>query len=392
MTAGGEAGSRLAEELAVPVSGDTIIRRVKSSPTEAEPSVRCLGIDDFAFRRGHNYGTILIDLERGCVIDILKSRESADVEAWLKAHPGIEVITRDRSSAYANAASSGAPQAKQVADRWHLLKNFREASERLLDQRRKTVQKHLKSKPFPAAELELPTFQDVSVPDEPTVSPHSAREQARESKRQEKVEHYTRVHELHVAGESIRQIAMLLDLDRETVTLYLQADSFPDRQVTSRARESTKIRGPTLLRFPCRPASPRLLAFFFAHREVVLRRRVLSLLAPQGRLYSGQRSSGRSNPVIGTFEMRHQVHFGWRRVIDRCVVPDVSAVHLGNDDGVGQRLLDGSGVSTSQLGPTATHIPDERLEHLTLGEERRPHGEHRQVLIFHGPPDGRVPG
>jgi transposase len=60
------------------------------------------------------------------VIDILKSRDSADVEAWLKEHPGIEVITRDRASAYANAASGGAPQAKQVADRWHLLKNLRE--------------------------------------------------------------------------------------------------------------------------------------------------------------------------------------------------------------------------------------------------------------------------
>jgi transposase len=231
---GGEAGSRLAEELTVPVSGDTLIRRVRMMPTEPEPVVRCLGIDDFAFRRGHEYGTILIDLERGRVIDILKTRESSDIEVWLKAHPGIEVITRDRASAYANAASDGAPQAKQVADRWHLLKNLRETAERLLDRRRKIVQKHLKSQPPPAAELDFPTFQDGSVPEEPKVPELSAREQARESKRQEKVEYFIRVHDLHAAGESIRQIAMNLDLDRETVARYLQADSFPDRQAAPR--------------------------------------------------------------------------------------------------------------------------------------------------------------
>ena len=235
-TSGGEPGSRLAEELAIPVSGDTIIRRVKASPVEPETPVRCLGIDDFAFRKGHDYGTILIDLERGRVIDILKSRDCADVEAWLKAHPGIEVITRDRASAYANAASGGAPQAKQVADRWHLLKNVREAAERLLDRRRKLVHKHLKIKtPTPTVELELPTFQDVSVSDEPETPPPTTREQRREAKRQQQVEQYDRVRELHAAGESIRGIATTLELDRETVTRYVQADSFPDRQSAPRA-------------------------------------------------------------------------------------------------------------------------------------------------------------
>ncbi len=235
-TAGGEPGSRLAEELAIPVSGDTIIRRVKTSPVEPETPVRCLGIDDFAFRKGHDYGTILIDLERGRVIDILKSRDCADVEAWLKAHPGIEVITRDRASAYANAASGGAPQAMQVADRWHLLKNVREAAERLLNRRRKLVHKHLKIEtPTPTVELELPTFQDVSVSDEPETPPLTAREESREAKRQQQVEQYDRVRELHAAGESIRGIATTLELDRETVTRYVQADSFPDRQSAPRA-------------------------------------------------------------------------------------------------------------------------------------------------------------
>lgn len=259
---GGEAGSRLAEELAVPVSGDTLIRRVRTMPTEPEPFVRYLGIDDFAFRRGHDYGTILIDLERGRVIDILKSRDSADVEVWLKAHPGIEVITRDRASAYAKAASGGAPQAKQVVDHWHLLKNLREAAERLHDRHRKTVQKHLKSNPPSAAELELPTFQDVSVPEEPEVPELSAREEARDAKRQQRVEDYNRVRELHAAGQSIRQIATTLDRDRETVTRYLQADTFPDRQPAPRAQAKYRDHLDRRLNEGCRNAA-------VLHRELI---------------------------------------------------------------------------------------------------------------------------
>jgi transposase len=227
-TAGGEAGSRLAEEMAMPVGGDTLIRRVKARPREHEVSVRCLGIDDFAFRKGHDYGTILIDLERGRVIDLLKSRETADVEPWLKAHPEVEVITRDRASAYANAASSGAPQAKQIADRWHLLKNLREAAGRLLDRRHKAVRACLKSHTPPTPEEDFPVFQSHSEP--PEMPPLTAREQSREGKRQQRLDVYNRVHELHAAGASHRQLAATLDLNRETVARYLQSDSFPERK------------------------------------------------------------------------------------------------------------------------------------------------------------------
>ncbi|MEW6733140.1 MAG: transposase [Acidobacteriota bacterium] len=91
-----------------------------------------MGVDDFAFRRGKRYGTILIDLEKRCVIDLLQDRESSTLEAWLKAHKGVELVTCDRSRAYAEAISAGAPDAVQVADRWHLIKNLCEAFERLL--------------------------------------------------------------------------------------------------------------------------------------------------------------------------------------------------------------------------------------------------------------------
>jgi transposase len=116
---GGEAGSRLARKLAVPTSPDTLLRRVKAAPDEPPPPVRYLGIDDRATRRGRHYGTILIDLERRSVIDILPGRDGVALKKWLEEHPGVEVITRDRWAAFAQAAKEGAPKAKQVADRRH---------------------------------------------------------------------------------------------------------------------------------------------------------------------------------------------------------------------------------------------------------------------------------
>ena len=134
LSLGGEPGSRLAAELAVPISGDTILRRVKAVPTEPEASYRFVGIDDFALRKGHTYGTILVDLQRGRVIDLFDGRDGAPVAAWLTLHPGIGVITRDRWAAYANACSAAAPKATQVADRFHLVGNIRELVERLFEQ------------------------------------------------------------------------------------------------------------------------------------------------------------------------------------------------------------------------------------------------------------------
>ena len=133
---GGEPGSRLAADLVVPTSGDTILRRVKATPAGPEPSYRFIGIDDFALRKGHTYGTILVDLQRGRVIDLFDGRDGAPVAVWLNLHPGIEVITRDRCAAYANACSAAAPKATQVADRFHLIGNIRELVERLFEHTR----------------------------------------------------------------------------------------------------------------------------------------------------------------------------------------------------------------------------------------------------------------
>ena len=120
---GGRPAQALAERLLLPVSKDTFLRSVRAASRCTPEQLRVIGIDDWAWRRGRRYGTLICDLERRRIVDILPDREPATVEAWLDRHPGIKIVARDRDGGYGRAVSRALPNAVQVADRWHLLDN-----------------------------------------------------------------------------------------------------------------------------------------------------------------------------------------------------------------------------------------------------------------------------
>ena len=121
---GGAAGARHLSRHGLPGSRNTLLRRVRSLCLPEGPEPEIIGIDDWAWRKGNRYGTIIVDLQRGCPIDLLEDRAAETVATWLQAHPDVKIVARDRAEAYASGVRQGAPEATQVADRFHLLKNL----------------------------------------------------------------------------------------------------------------------------------------------------------------------------------------------------------------------------------------------------------------------------
>lgn len=233
---GGEGGARLATRQGMPVSPDTLLRLARRSPAPPRSTPRVLGIDDFAFRKGQVYGTILVDLERHQPVDLLPERSADAVATWLGEHPGVEVITRDRSAEYAEGARRGAPDALQVADRFHLLHNLREMLQRLAEQHqdalRAVVQVAAPPSEEPSGDREQPR---TLAPPTAALAPRSRPErERRQERRDRRSARYQRVKELRAQGLSLSVIAEQVHLSRRTVRRYCRNEQFPERSLQRR--------------------------------------------------------------------------------------------------------------------------------------------------------------
>jgi transposase len=220
---GGEAGARVVARLGMAVSAATLLRLMRRTRLRTQPLPRVLGVDDWAFRRGHHYGTILVDLERHRVIELLPERKAETLIEWLQAHPGVEVISRDRAPAYAEAARKGAPGAVQVADRWHLLQNLVEALERCLLRHRAALK--TAAGMSDAILGSLPSSREVEL-----VPWQQRAKAARQQRHAVTVERYEQMRTLHAAGFTILDIAQIVGASRRTVYRYLALDGPPERQ------------------------------------------------------------------------------------------------------------------------------------------------------------------
>lgn len=203
-------------------SPDTILRRLKVGPSIEIRGARALGVDDWAWRKGQRYGTILVDLETHTPIDLLPDRSADSLAAWLQLHPGAEVVSRDRGGIYADGATRGAPQAVQVADRFHLLCNLTSAVERVLEQKRPALAKAI-----------VPVTAEPSPPSPPPAdsSPKakSRLQQDSEDRRQRRVDRYNEVVGLHRRGMSQQAISLALHIQRKTIRRFLRAGRYPER-------------------------------------------------------------------------------------------------------------------------------------------------------------------
>jgi hypothetical protein len=210
----GKGGEQLGGKLGMPISDVSMLWSLFLLPSPEIGQVRVVGVDDWSWRRGKRFGSILVNLETHKIIDLLVDREAESVKQWLAAHPEVEIVSRDRGGTYVDGATWGAPQATQVADRWHILSNVGDAVEAFL------IRAHIRLPDTPAAE---PT------PERPlsSFSATPAGQGKSQARLLRKWKLSQRVHELHAAGMSLRKIGEELGLARNTVRKYVRQPPEP---------------------------------------------------------------------------------------------------------------------------------------------------------------------
>lgn len=220
---GGEAGTRHLLAEGTPVGARTLLRLVRAAPLPATGPIWALGVDDWARRKGRSYGTILVDLDLQRVIDLLPDRTAETLAAWLREHPEVLVVTRDRAGAYAEGIRLGAPQAlhtaqRAPADRSHLVKNVTDALERYLTRQHAALRRATLSSEAVARSADTPE----------DAAPSSSREQpARRARRSARYEEVIALH-AHAVGD--RGIAARVGVSVRTIQRWLHHGQFPDRR------------------------------------------------------------------------------------------------------------------------------------------------------------------
>ncbi len=275
LAASAEVSERLAPRLGMKVKAPTLLRYLRTIPAPSDTPVRVLGLDDFAMRRGDRYGTILVNLETGKPLDLLPDRTAEAVFPWLEKHQEIDVVSRDRASAYADAVKRALPHATQVADRYHLIQNLREHVQRFLDRKRTWLpevediplkeastsspgsgeslnnhtgtltsrvsagrsQTERTDQPEAQVEPELP---NALVGQEIELASLTYAERKQKISRDKRYARYEHILALHRAGMSGRAIARELYMSRRIVQRYLSSDGFPERAPGSGRRACGK--------------------------------------------------------------------------------------------------------------------------------------------------------
>jgi transposase len=228
---GGMGGARLAQQLGILASDSTFLRELRRQVMAIpKRGPRVLGIDDLAWRKGHRYDTILCDLEQGRVIDLLPERSEESTEDWIRHHPGTQIVSRDRASLYAEAATKAAPQAIQVADRWHLLHNLSEALVNLLNPHHRLLAEVTKAASITPETAQAPSAQ----------SQNSEPLQPRRQRERKKENHERRLASYEAVMTQLRQGLTQVEAARRTgvsvrtIRRWIHAQGFPERKTAPR--------------------------------------------------------------------------------------------------------------------------------------------------------------